>query len=231
MDIEKAGGAQDLAALRWMVVQSTRALMFLAAPLFVGIMVISDMFYELWVGPQYVQAAAIGAILAMAHAVGMAARPSSMALSALGHIRFVSLCSLAEAVLNLGLSVLLVMVFRLGIYGVALGTLLPKLAVTGVLFPAVACRRLRLSPRRFLTDVTLRWVLAAGAFAGVCVLARGIDLGMSWGAFLLKVVGLLAAYAPLGFWVALRGQERSRIASAVGRPLARLARRLLGRSP
>lgn len=137
---------------------------------------------------------------------------SSRYLGAAGLVRSVTVVSLLEAALNLGLSLLLV--HRFGLTGVALGTFVAQLATTSWFNLRLSCRHLELD--------TMGVLLAA--FGGALRLAWPVLLFGGASLWLLHrelVPPLSAALPPvaLGVWLLLREwQHRER--SVASSPLA-----------
>ena len=216
-DLEKAGGRRAMSELRWMVLATTRTVAFFAVPLFVGVMVMAPRFFVLWMGQgEFLSSGFIAGILAAAHIAALTAKPSRMTLHALGDVRFVGVTVMVEAALNLGLSVLFVAAFGWGLYGVALGTLVPMVAVTGVVIPARACRCLQLDALEFVRSTAARWVAAALLFAVVCAAIDTAACAASFPAFFAAAGAAAAAYVPIGFLLILTPGERRAILGLLG---------------
>jgi len=213
-DIMKAGGARDFPELRWMVIRGTRMTMFFAVPLLVGFMVLGREFIGLWMGPEYKSSAWILFILTIPQFGALATRTCGSALVALGRVRFLALTALGEGVANLIASVAFVTLARLGIYGVALGTVVAMMANVTVQ-PIYTCRKIGLPLRNFAQKTTFRWVASALAFAALCVAAIHMLPPDGWGAFWLKVGVLSVCYVPIGLFVGLGYLERCSVLKAI----------------
>ena len=100
-------------------------------------------FIQRWMGPQYLDAYPILVILTVACAVDMAQAASPAYLFATSNHRYFSLYSVAEGIFNVLLSLFLVKTY--GMMGVALGTLIPLLAVKLVIQPLHVSRVMSIS--------------------------------------------------------------------------------------
>jgi O-antigen/teichoic acid export membrane protein len=105
-------------------------------------------FVSLWVGPQYFGGPLLNAVLVYWILQDTIYRGTTAIVFALGEMRNWMIASLAEAALNLGLSILLV--GPLGIVGVALGTSIGKTLTTAWYVPYWICRKIKLPIRYFI---------------------------------------------------------------------------------
>lgn len=126
-------GEGDHQALRDLLLRSMWISAILSTVGCLALVVFGKALIVLWVGPQFSQAALVLVILATPFAFGLSQSPTIGALYALNKHRFFAVIAVAEAVLNLGLSLLLVQYY--GIIGVALGTAIPMLLVKIIVQP------------------------------------------------------------------------------------------------
>jgi len=143
---------------------------------------------RVWLGPEAPPITATIVILLLAVQIAtLSAAPSESVLIAIGRVRAVGSLSLAEGLANITLSI--VLVWRYGAIGAALGTLLTTAALAPIKLP-LAARAVGLSLRRLLVGgvgtavistvpsaalmVALRLTLAPGAVR----LMAGISLGV-----------------------------------------------------
>lgn len=108
---------------------------------------------DVWVGPRFKEAALVVVYLGLASAVQAIRSPAQLVVNGAGRLKVPALLNIAEAVVNLGLSVLLAR--TQGLTGVALATLLTTAGVTLLFFLPYACRELNL-PQRTLYGQLLR---------------------------------------------------------------------------
>lgn len=114
----------------------------------VNVAVFGPQFLFLWLKkPWVVQSGQILLMMLPAYYVGLLGGPSAGLLVGQGKLRGQTFITVVEAVANLVLSLALVRPF--GIYGVAVGTIVPMVIVRAVLFPLVLRRDLGIAPREY----------------------------------------------------------------------------------
>jgi O-antigen/teichoic acid export membrane protein len=210
----------DVERLRRLFVQGTRITLAMVLPLAVGLVMLARPLVQAWVGPSFEAGVPIIYVLAVALVTRVGTSPASMLLKGAGRHRMVAGVNLIVALANLILS--FVLVRRLGLMGVALGTTIPvTLGAVALIFPA-ACRRIEMPLSKAL--VAAAWpalwpALAMAALLGVTRQWFGANL------FAIALESLAAGglYALIFVLFALRRGERQWYADKL--------RRLLGRRP
>ena len=119
---------------------------------------LGDRFLGVWIGPAYGESAsAVLPMLCLASLCQLVAYQIPLAYyQALHALRWPSVILLAEACLNVTLSVMLAP--RFGIAGVALGTLIPAVVIGGPILPRYLCRKLSIPLRVYARAVLLPMV-------------------------------------------------------------------------
>ena len=130
--------------------------MFVAVPMLVGFLIFGREFITLWMGPQYVQSSQILFILTLPTFGAVANYTCGSAVLALGYVKRWACMAAVEALLNLFLSIVFVLVMGWGIYGVALGTLVPMFLVNNLWLFMYTCKILKADLRRFSQETVLR---------------------------------------------------------------------------
>lgn len=207
-DLLKYSGGGSLSETKWLVVKSTRFLMLVAVPLFVGLVTLGNEFISLWMGPGYEESAAVLSLLSISQLAVIASFPCWITSMGLGRVKFLAIIALTEGILNVSLSILFVTIFHLGITGVALGTLIPLIGLTRMAVPIYTCRVLQMKVSEFARATFFRWLTAAVLFALPCWLASNLQPSSSWMQFLMKIGILGIIYLPIGFYVLLTNGER-----------------------
>jgi O-antigen/teichoic acid export membrane protein len=134
----EAAGHMD--SLRSLYYNGTRATMALSLPIVITLLTRGRNFIGLWVGPQYSQqSGTVLAILATALLFSMNNSTVSAVAWGVEKHKTVAKWAIPEGIANLILSILLART-RLGIYGVAIGTLLPNLVTSLILWPRYVSR-------------------------------------------------------------------------------------------
>jgi peptidoglycan biosynthesis protein MviN/MurJ (putative lipid II flippase) len=127
----------------------------------------------------------------------------------MGYVKMMAMISAVEAALNLCLSVALVKFFNMGIYGIAVGTAVPCLVMTGLVLLIQACRRTGVGAPFFLQATTLRWVLASGLLLPLGWLICHYVHEAGWGMFWVRACLMVLCYLPIGLLLVL-GPAQSR---------------------
>src|SRR5262249_44750526 len=114
----------------------------------VNIAVLGPHFLELWLKKPWVPiSGGILLIMLPAYYVALLSGPSAGLLVGRGQLRGLTTITIVEALFNLGLSVALVK--PLGIYGVAIGTIVPMIVVRGIVFPLLLKKEIGLGPSEY----------------------------------------------------------------------------------
>jgi O-antigen/teichoic acid export membrane protein len=188
--------------VRGTLMASATLSLIVGAPVIIAYIVLGEQFIGLWMGGRF--AAESGAVLATL-AIGMILSPSHHAMVAtlygLGRPEIVARFRLAEAVANITLSVILVQ--RMGLLGVALGTTIPHLVLTGIALPWITCRITGLRLREFYGGVVVKCALVSLPFLAGCLALNGADIPNL--AVFFAAVGALTALHGLAFVVVYFG--------------------------
>jgi O-antigen/teichoic acid export membrane protein len=218
--------AEDRGRLVTLYLVSTRltAAIFLSIGLVV--VILAGQILGAWVGPGFEDAVPVITILTLAGFLVTTQWPAGAILQGMGRFRLVAISSLASGIVNLGLSIVLVQ--RMGIVGVALGTLLPTAAeAMGFVLPYTMWV-LGVSPRRALREVWLPALLPGIPAAIVLYALRELAAPRS-----LLEVGVVAAcggltYALVYISLEVTHTERAALIDA-GRQALEVGRRLQAR--
>lgn len=165
----------DRNGLRSMYFTIVRVTMFLAAWLTANMVFLGGSFLTLWVGPEFgEQAQWIITCLSLAMMLHIFAITVPLGFhQAMGTLRVPAIVLLVEAIANLGLSLYLAP--RLGILGVALGTLVPATIVGVAVLPPYLMRLLNVRLAEMVEAVRPSLVLLAGV--GVLLWALDAVIG------------------------------------------------------
>jgi O-antigen/teichoic acid export membrane protein len=151
-------GGQDRPALRSLFLTSTRVTLGVVTPVASVLATVAGAVLSLWVGPAYADAAPLVTILTAASAVSTALWPAGAVLQGISRHQPLAFMALGNGVANLVLSILLLP--RLGLMGVALGTLIPFL-VESLIVLAYTLRVLEVSVSELIQRVMLPALLPA----------------------------------------------------------------------
>jgi O-antigen/teichoic acid export membrane protein len=220
----KSGSTGDLPGLRRTYLLYPRASYFIAIPLYIGFIVFGGSFIKLWVGPEFADSALVLSILSAAELASLAGGAGGSLLFGLGRLRFNLLCSTAEAVVNVALTLALVGLAGKGIIGAAIGTLAAAALFRGLAHPIYTTRALQLDYMRYIGPNGWR-ILLAGAFAyAMFTMAQAMLGPETWNIFALAVVVSGILFAIGGPLILFGPQESLRLMRAMpGMPQQRNA--------
>jgi O-antigen/teichoic acid export membrane protein len=215
--IEYLPVASNLAAknqqdqLRRLLVHGTRAALFVSLPVGGVLFFRSSTFIGLWMGQQYAQPSGhILRILLLSTLALAGNRVGGNIVYGLGKHKPFALWQSCEAVANLTLSIYLVR--KIGINGVAWGTVLPSLVSQIVLWPRYLSKLLGLSVWSYFRECWIRPALATAPFCLACLWTDHYWGVTSMAHFFLQIAAVLPLI-PLGiilfFWKEVNWQLRS----------------------
>lgn len=182
-------------------------------------------FLQLWVGAQFVageltmRSDTVAVILMLALLPGMMQSTSSQLIFAAGQHGFLARLRSIEAAANIALSLLLVE--RLGLAGVAIGTLVPAVLSQLIFVPRFISREFGISSRDWYLSVLLRPCVAAIALAAVVMAVLAIREPLSWPVFFAETAVVACSAALIGATMGLRADQRSAILRRLPIGLAR----------
>jgi O-antigen/teichoic acid export membrane protein len=197
--------------LRRLLVHGTRVAVLVSLPIAWALFFRSQTFIGLWVGPQY--AASSGSVLRILLLSSVAIsgnRVGANIVLGLGKHRPFALWQSLEAIANLAMSIFLAR--RVGITGVAWGTVLPSLVSQLLLWPRYLSKVLDLPVWRYVWEGWLRPALATAPFGLMCIWIDQHWATRNLPLFFLQIVVALPTI-PLGvallFWREVHLQLRS----------------------
>lgn len=216
---EASGDDKKLQAL---YIGGTRALLAMALPILVTLLTRGRTFLGLWMGSQYMGPS--GNVLILLAVAMMISQANGAAFAiAFGTDRHKTIAKwvLIEGVTNLCLSILLVKPF--GIYGVALGTVIPNLFVHLVLWPAYTAKMIGLRLHQIFLGTWAPVFLSVVPFGAISYVVNLRFPPASVLGFFLQTVALLPIFLA-ALAVVYRKEIQSRGLPAVRAFLQRKAR-------
>ncbi len=205
------GAEGNVAALRQTLIEGTRVAITLVVGASVCLIGFSGPLIHRWMGPEFDGSVAPFIALAAAGVIVVSQAAASNVVIAVGSHKLLAAVWVGEAVVNLAVS--MVLVHRIGLLGVAIGTLTPLAwGHLGVLLPR-ACRAVALPIRTCLAETL--WPAVAGGSVGavVCLLLRVLLPPVTTRGVLMEASATGVAYAVgvfvLGFSRAVRARYLS----------------------
>jgi O-antigen/teichoic acid export membrane protein len=198
--------------LRRLLIHGTRAVLFVTLPVGWVLLFRSYTFIGLWMGQQYAQPSGrVLRILLLSSLAIAGNRVGGNLILGLGQHKPFALWQSGEAVANLALSVFLVR--KIGIYGVAWGTVLPSLISQLVLWPRHISKQLGVTVWNYFRECWIRPALATAPFCLACVWSDHYWGATSMAYFFLQILAILPLLLVgiiLIFWTELNWQLRTR---------------------
>jgi O-antigen/teichoic acid export membrane protein len=207
---EAAGQPSTLRSLYY---NGTRATMALSLPVVITLLTRGRNFISVWMGPQYAQTSGtVLVILATALLFNLQNAPAGAIAWGIEKHKTVAKWAMPEALANFALSIILGRKF--GIYGVAIGTLVPNLVTAQILWPRYVSRLVEVTYAEVVLKVWGPVYLSAVPYAiasyatGRFFPARNITVFILQTIVLLPVFGLTLTVA---FWDQVRRQVFPRV--------------------
>jgi O-antigen/teichoic acid export membrane protein len=176
----------DKERLRRILVMGNRACALIVFPLSATLIILGKSVIEVWMGAKYVPIAyTVLVLLIVSDGVQMAQSASPKILYGMARHRTLAFVWLAEGVVNLILSIVLLRYY--GVIGVALGTTIPQLC-TGLFFlPEHLCRLLGMRLRTFVSQTYSAPALLCAPLVGTLLLMRHFFVAHNYLELLVQV--------------------------------------------
>jgi O-antigen/teichoic acid export membrane protein len=196
----------DVKGLQELLFQGTRIALMVALPLFIGYIFLGRQFITVWMGKSYATSAIYLSVLAVAQLTFMSQNVSTLILAGMARHRILAYLILAEGIVVIIVSIFLVR--RMGLMGVALGTVIPDVISTAVVIPLYTLRLLGISPGRYWKQTFLGPLAAAVPAAGLAWLFSSIVSEPGWLGFGAEVLAVCAIFAAAAYFVCLNAGQR-----------------------
>ena len=187
---EAEGSFQNL---RGLLIHGTRAALIVSLPIEAALFFRGHTFIRLWMGEQYAQpSGTVMQILLISVVLGSANTTSAGIVYGMEKHKRLAFWAIGEAVANLVLSVVLVR--RIGIYGVAWGTAIPSVLIELLLWPRFVSKLVEIPVRTYLWQTWARTGLAIVPFALGCAVAERYWPAHNLFVFFLQIAALLPLF-------------------------------------
>jgi O-antigen/teichoic acid export membrane protein len=179
--------------------------------------VLGQHFIALWMGEEFAAPAAqVLTILAITAVLSAPQIVISSVLYGLSRHRIIAVLRIIEGVINLGLSIVLVQ--RIGLSGVALGTAIPSIIIVMFVLPVLSRRAIGIDLTRFYVEGYLRPLLAIVPMALLAWWVRVSFPAPNLWIFFGEVALLCLVYLPCAFILILNANERLQIVQRLRLP-------------
>jgi O-antigen/teichoic acid export membrane protein len=162
---------QDRESLRNLLIEGTRAGLYLALPMVLMLAVLGNSLLSIWMGEDYVMPWVVG-VLAIGHLAALSQRATYHILMGMGRHGVPGMAMLAAALVAVGLSVLTLGVLEWGLLGAAISVVLPLTLVNAIVLPWYAARCVGISYGSYALKSVTGPLLANLPYIGCMVSAR-----------------------------------------------------------
>jgi O-antigen/teichoic acid export membrane protein len=195
--------------LRRLLVHGTRAALLVSLPIEAGLLFRGHSFIRLWMGDQYAQpSGTVMQILLLSVVFSSANVTSGGIVYGMEKHKRIALWAIVEGAANLILSVILV--HRMGIYGVAWGSAIPSVIIELLLWPTYICGLVQIPVKTYIWQAWVRSTLVVAPFAAACAAAERFWPARNLAMFFLQIAALLPLL-PLMFWIVFRDEVEPQI--------------------
>ena len=197
---------RDSAGLKRLLIVGTRMVLLVSLPLCIGFIFLGRQFIAIWMGGTYGSSAVFLIVLTIPQFFAMPQYVSALILGGMARHKTLAYIILAEGVANLILSVVLVQ--KIGLIGVAWGTVIPNVICTGLIVPVYALRTLNVGPREYLIDGWLRPVICSLPAAAVAYACSILVKNQTWAVFVAEVAAICGVSGVASFLLCLDSKQR-----------------------
>jgi O-antigen/teichoic acid export membrane protein len=200
---------QDISGLQQLLFVGTKLALLVCVPICIGFMFLGRHFIALWMGGAYASSAAILLVLTIPQFGAMSQYASTLVLAGMAKHRVLAYLALAEGLANLGLSIVLAR--KIGLMGVAWGTVIPDLICMSLIVPLYTSRILKVDVGTYLRRAYLGPLSSAIPTAAVAyAFSRVIDRP-SWIGFAGEVLAMCGVFASISAFTCFDSDQRSSI--------------------
>jgi O-antigen/teichoic acid export membrane protein len=210
------------AKIAMVLVKGSKFSLLLGLPVALVYLILGRQFVGLWMGREYsVLTGNVLAVLAVMTIFSLPHLTVTGILLGLNRHRIMAACRICEGIANVCLSVVLVK--RLGLIGVALGSAIPHLVVVVFALPVIITRIVQIPLGQYVSQAYCRAFASAVPFGVGCLLAASSRAPSSLLGLFVELLCLLPLYVVSVWFVALTDEERgmgrrlfAQVASVVG---------------
>jgi len=177
-------GSGNMKGIQELATTSVRYSLYLALPIVLVLVIFGGALMRLWMGPRYANGV-IPAILAIGSLASLAHLPLMNMLAGLNAHGRAGLAQFIGSVCSVGMTLLVLGYFHLGLAATAVAITLPLAIVNMAYLPLLICRRIGLNLRSYFSQIAvgpILHILPYAACLAVASLVFGTELvGMLWG--------------------------------------------------
>jgi len=200
---------QDLDGLRELLILGTRIALVVSLPLCLGFVFLGKQFITLWMGKEYASSWIFLSVLTIPQFTAMPQYVSAMILAGMARHKVLARLVLVEGLVNLILSIILIR--KMGLVGVAWGTVIPDVICTAVIIPWYTLGVLNMSVREYVTRAFVRPVLTVLPALGLCYCFWTLVQRITWAIFGGEVLAICSSVALAGYFLCLESEHRKMV--------------------
>ncbi len=204
---------RDFAGLRRLQIFGTQVCLLIGLPICIGYMSLGKEFIVLWMGKGYASSAIFLIVLTLSQFTSMSQYISAVILVAMAKHRVLAYIAIGEGLANLLLSIILIQ--KVGLIGVAIGTVIPQLITTSCLLPLYTVRAVGLPFSEYFTRAVLRPFIAAAPVALVAYALAHIPTYQSWFSFAAKAFLVTLSFAVSALLICFTKAQRESLRSNI----------------
>ncbi len=161
-------------ALRDLLTKSTRAGLYLALPMVLGLSIMGDILLQVWMGEEYSGRSSwiLLIVLAVGHLAYMVQLPIKNILAGLNAHGRPGIANFLSALVSAAGAAVALLFYDKGLIGVALAVTIPMTLVNGVYVPIYACRQLKMNVATYFVACVKGPVLCAIPFSACLIGGR-----------------------------------------------------------
>jgi O-antigen/teichoic acid export membrane protein len=182
-------------------------------------LLIHESFLSLWVGAEYLPGQLTTLLIVVMVLQFAFIRNDASIIDLTLELRGKVLLGLLSAAVSIGLAVLFLLAWDLGIAGLALGFIAGR-GIMSIAYPWSVCRALGLSPLAQLRGAVRPICVSAALFALALAIAPATDVG-SWPLLICLVAGSVAVFGGMSYFLGLSARRRTRVSGRVRRVIGR----------
>jgi O-antigen/teichoic acid export membrane protein len=199
-------GLNDRSGLKELYFVCTKLALLLGLPLCLGFIFLGRQFITLWMGRDYIFSATILSVLTIPQFTSMPQYSSSLILASMARHKALAYMVLAEGIVNLALSIVLVQ--KMGIIGVAWGTVIPHFINTGIIIPLYTLRIMNIGISEYLQKAVVRPILCAIPVGGVCYVFSVAIHNPTWLIFVAEAGVVCLVSALMAYFTSLNREQQ-----------------------
>lgn len=211
---------QDFDKLKQLLVIGTKYCVAVILPVSFSYLIVGEEFINLWMGPQFGEVSSkVLAILTCGYFGFLSQFVANSIFVGSGKLKYLAYLNMALAVVNVGLSIILVKWY--GIFGCALGTAIPLLINGSLFYPIYACRIVKIGLWEYFLRSYFRPLAASIPFLAVIVIGDNLIDISNFAEFFAIVGAACVVHAFAIFYGILEPDHRDSVSQKIKEMIAK----------